>query len=170
MLVSGVTHTCDAFVLREVGRLCNYNKAMVDRAQFALRAHLRNGSDQEDERLVRMYTLSERFNIVSVRALEFITANHLDGVSDAYCHKLLEKIDLMLVHKPFPTKDIHDGFGSSPDNVWYVQAHYNQVCADLYMSTWLERVMHELTGVKREFLTPDPKVYQQILQADYALC
>lgn len=170
-LAAHVTHSTDSFVLREVGRRTNYDMMTVLAAKHALECSLMYGDENvPSDDLQRLVSLAERHNCVSVRAIDYIELGHLQGVPEWYVKELIAILHKMLSHAPFETRDIHDGYGSLANNTWYVQGHYNHVCAQLYKSTWLYNTIADLTGVQHPAPQWKQSIYDQVMNATYALC
>lgn len=172
MLAARVTHSYDAYVLREVNARCDYNKEQFILAKDAIKAYVRGESQTgTDINLKRLERLSDKFKQVSIKGVDHIQRGFLHGISKTYLLRLLDLINKSIEYKSTKLKLIHDGFGALPSGVNGLKTHYNNVCVDSYMSDWLMVIIEQLTGQDyRKFIEPPkPEVAKQIANNKYAI-
>lgn len=175
-LGANVTHSMDAFVVREIGARCHYNTVHITRVVNRLEAQLQmtdiESGERSDLELHKLQALWERYNFLSVAALDVISTKHnnLGSLSTEYLTALLEKAKWLLEYPSFQLFTIHDEFKCSPNHVERMRKVYNSIIAELYKSPWLFCVIEDLTGQSYEWSDPiDEDIYQQLLNAEYAI-
>lgn len=166
-LSANVTHSFDAYMLRELHRRCNFNPAMIDGAINTIIKH----DTKPNPELERMEKLSNRFNQVSVRAAEFLYKNGSVGnCSDKYLLRLEKQ--LRRLKDPFEVMSIHDEFMCLPNHMNQMKATYNRLLAEAYKSNWLVETVCELREDKEVLKyvgNYDPTVFKEILHAPYTI-
>ena len=170
-LPANITHLADGYVVRELGRRCNYDMAQIQQCIDAIKQEQFTKSTQSCPKLIDLYQLSKRSNIVSVVAAEHIQVGQLANVSNEYLNVLLELFYDMLLNPPYPIRAVHDEYACYPDNMNNTRYWYNRIMSEFYESTWLIDIVQDLTGVSyHSQLDPiDPEITKQIRQATYAL-
>lgn len=169
-LPANVIHSYDAFVVREVTGRCAWSTKVVD-GIAAIKHHLKHGSLNREPKLLALEKLSEEFNFVSIQGYEFIQRDCLDGLSVSYLEKLLALGMSVIKYPSFDIRAVHDELACHANHVGYMQSMYNQVLAESYASSWLEKVLLKLTSVdfKNVFPTPSKEIFKAIQIAQYAL-
>lgn len=168
-LPANVIHSYDGFVVREVTGRCAWSTKVVD-GIAAIKHHLKNGS-KHTSKLKALEKLSEEFNFVSIQGYEFIQRDCLKGLSERYLRRLLNLGMEVIRYPSFDIRAVHDELACHANHVGYMQSMYNQVLAESYESTWLEKVLLKLTSVdfSKTFPTPQKEVTIMIQSAEYAL-
>lgn len=172
---ANVTHSWDAYVLRELDARCNHNKDTLRKAITAIELHLTTEPSEHDANpeLVRISELGLRFNAISIHGIEFVKRNCLNGVDEEYLKRLRILAQTVLDLPSFHTKDVHDEFSCLPNYVNTMKYHYNCLLAESYASTWLFDVIEDLSGISyhdkmtRRF---KEEMLDEIMDNDYSLC
>ena len=179
-LPANVTHSVDAYVLRSIHRRCNYDKDVVLRAMGFLLdeqdARLQGFAEQqprvqcEHDKLDYYLTQYERSGMPDVIILNHITtAYDAQYLSDALIAKLLEIIESMLAHKPFPVISVHDAFKCHPNHMNHLRQHYINIFAELAESNILSDILSQIHGCKGSFPKLSNDLAEKIRGSNYAL-
>ena len=178
--VANVVHSIDAYVLRSIHRRCNYDKDVVLCAMGFLLdeqdARLQGFAEQqprvqcEHDKLDYYLTQYERSGMADVIILNHITSCYeAQYLSDVLISKLLEIIESMLAHKPFPVISVHDEFKCHPNNMNYLRQHYINIFAELAESNILSDILSQIHGCKGSFPKLSNELAQKIRGSNYAL-
>lgn len=172
-LAARVTHSLDAFVLREIDARCDYNKTQLAMAKEAIETCL-NGETQLGTmtEVKRLETISKKFKMVSIRGAEEIKRGYLADIDHMYLRELLEIVNQTLNEdEPHQLKLIHDGFGSLPNHVNSTKTHYNNVLAEVYIGEWLPTVVKQLTGIDmlKDMEKPKADIIRKLRNNHYAI-
>lgn len=147
-LAARVTHSLDAYQLREVNARCDYNKEQMMEARDAIKAYLKGESQVGTMiEVKRLEGISKQFKMVSIKGAEEIKRGYLHGICKDYLMDLLLVIESVLKHEPNQLKLIHDGFGALPNHTNTLKTHYNNGLVDIYRGQWLFVVLSQLTGI-----------------------
>ena len=172
-LAARVTHSFDAYVLRETDARTDYNLHQMLVAKEALETYLAGetqiGTMTEVKRLER---LSKKFKMVSIRGAEEIKRGYLDGIDKMYARELLEIVNITLNEdEPAQLKLIHDGYGALPNHVNTCKTHYNNLLAETYIGEWLPKVVEQLTGINmlKDMEPPKAEIIRKLRNSKYAI-
>lgn len=175
-LVANVTHSGDAFLVREMKARCQHSPSKMARIVKQLEDYLRDPESQSKStpanlRLHKLAALSERHNFVSAAMFDHIEGSCLRHLGKTLLGKLLTLAKRMLERGAFYMITIHDAFKCSPMNAEAMRMTYNEIIAELYESPWLLNVVEDLTGVKYEWVEEcDDETRDAILDSDYMIC
>lgn len=169
-LAANCIHSMDAYVMREVTRMCS-----IDREYLARKyRHLGVGTaTPEMEKWVEMWNKN---HIVSLEMVGDITVG--SKIPLDMLQALTKKVQLVLSKPAVPMITVHDEFSTLPGNMDNVVQYYAYVLGDLYESTILLSIMEEL-GVNKNHLDTmralhtshyDPTMGDKIRSAKYAIC
>lgn len=161
-LGANITHSYDAYVLREIVRRCGITnaKALEILKQCDESCHC----IEEDALLERLERCTYETGIVSARwfyLLENYPVKLPEGIRNA-----LERIANTLSNKSFELIVIHDAFGCTANHVNALRKTANQVFADLYAGD-VAKYFGKKLGIKLSPNKFDKDVYQAILDSDY---
>lgn len=161
-LGANITHSYDAYVLREIVRRCGitYARALEILKQCDESCHC----IEEDALLERLERCTYETGIVSARwfyLLENYPVKLPEGIRNA-----LERIANTLSNKSFELIVIHDAFGCTANHVNALRKTANQVFADLYAGD-VAKYFGKKLGIKLSPNKFDKNVYQAILDSDY---
>lgn len=167
-LSANVTHSYDAYMLRELHRRCNYKPTEI---LGALNTIDRGNTDANPE-LERLEYLARKYNQISVRALEFLQKGTVGKCSDKYLSLLKSYLQNMLLTDPFEVMSIHDEFMCLPNHMTDMKLCYARLLQESYKSNWLSSVVKDLRKddhVDRYLETPEESIFNEILLAPYAI-
>lgn len=174
--IANVVHSVDAYVLRCMHRRCNYDADMVSKAAGYIDGELSGtgGVVIHDQAVnSKLFYYIEQYNrsgMADIVILPYIKNSH-----DASCleHKhleaLMEIIDTMLSHKPFPLVTVHDEFKCSPNNMNHLRQHYINIFAELADSNVLSDILSQLHGTPGTFPKLSTNLSSLIRGSNYAL-
>lgn len=157
-LVANITHSCDAFIVQEMGARCNYNKDEV----LAKKALIESVTGTD-------VVINDRTQFPSMDVLPMIDESNIRRYRVNYLAQLLEVIDRVLEYPPFPVLFNHDAFKCHANNVEVMRRNYNRINWDLYNSELLNSIFNQITGEILPVETHDPAVAELILESEYAL-
>ncbi len=166
-------HSIDGYIVREMGRRCNYDKEMrlnVMELCAATPTHTpfcgREGTKQA--KMTRtLLGHFQRTGMLSARILECIneeTIHLLDTAERDALWQLLESMP----KKPFKILSNHDCFRASPNYGNDMRRQYNQIMHEIAKSTLLEDIASQIVQTP----VSAPKIgdiSNDVLQANYAL-
>jgi hypothetical protein len=174
---ANVTHSMDAYVLREMHRRCNYDTDAVTQAMRAIEIELGARADGYDqayadiptkiEYYVDQYRRSTLASAVFLPWLSLATTKFLDL---EHLEALLTICKEMLKHKSFPLVTVHDEFKAHPNNVNWVRWHYKEILAEIADSNVLDDLLSQIHGVPGNFNKLSFNLGDQIRKSNYALC
>lgn len=161
-LGANITHSYDAYVLREIVRRCGitYAKALEILKQCDESCHC----IEEDALLERLERCSYETGIISARWFYLLENNPVKlpkGIRNA-----LERMANTLSSKSFELIVIHDAFGCTANHVNALRKTANQVFADLYAGD-VAKYFGKKLGIKLSPNKFDKAVYEAILDSDY---
>lgn len=157
-LAADITHSIDAYLLRELGRRCNYDVAQFTYVRDLLVSKGINSS-----------MITKRTKVSSLALVDQIDETTLGSFSDLQLAMLLEQVEQVLQYRPFETIFIHDEFKCSPVHMNTLRKHYNRILWELYHSTLIADIIKEATGVIVELEPVDDDVAALILESNYAI-
>ena len=151
--IANVTHSMDAFVLREMHRRCNYKPETLESAALAISAELgmrkRNLTHQVygTDQTTYYRDQWDRCGIATAAILPYLNADSV-SLLDTDHLKALDRIAMgMLQSNPFPLITIHDEFKAHPNNINQVRYHYKEILADIADGNAAEDILNQIHGV-----------------------
>jgi hypothetical protein len=140
-VAANITHACDAFIVREVTRRCNYDRKHLKNVFKWLENNL--GSTIERTSLMEM--TCEQHGFISLRAADFIREEKdVAQFSSSFRECLLDLVTQVLDYPPFPVLTIHDEFKCHPNHVNRMRRHYQFVLAEMADSCMAEQIISEV--------------------------
>lgn len=170
-LSANITHSYDAYILRELNRRCNYNTKHIQWCMSLLkRSDIKSKQAEEDT----IYDLEKRFydfNQKSAVAFEYLTEANVGNLTDDFRAELLFLAEDMLKHEPFEISNIHDEFKTLPKNVCRMKEVYNILLVETYFSNWWVETIASLSGSDFSLLLAEPTnaIEEQMLKAPYSI-
>lgn len=169
-LAANCIHSMDAYVMREVTRMCSIDRNYLERKY----RHLGVGTaTPEMERWVNMW---EKNHIVSLEMVGDITVG--SRIPKDMLIALTKKVTLVLGKPAMPMITVHDEFSTLPGNMDNVVEYYAYVLGDLYDSSIILTILEEL-GVSERYISTmrtirddcySEAMLQQIRSSKYAIC
>lgn len=179
--VANLTHSVDAYILREMVRRCNYDLNHVQYVDECVESKIIHRSmygqptqldvDEFMTKEVAYYIAQyERSTVVSTVILPHLDQATVTCLSAQHLKALAGIVTKMLEHKPFPLVTVHDEFRSHANNVNQVRWHYREIMAEIAESEVLDDLLSQLHGVPGSFQKLSFNLADQIRKSEYALC
>lgn len=179
--VANVVHSVDAYVLRCIHRRCNYDSKVVLDAHrhiyhaLNFRGMMRCGHTQamnpadRNQKVQHYIGLWQRSGMADVVILPYIDEDSVKEIPTKLLQALLEIIDSMLDHNPFPVITIHDEFKCHPNNMNHLRQHYINVFAEIADSSILSDILSQIHGTQGIFPKLSTNLSTLIRGSNYAL-
>lgn len=173
---ANVTHSVDAYVLREMHRRCNHDREAIQAAATAIEIELINRSLGQQPvagakgKLQYYIDQYDRSTLASAVILPYLTQETTQHLSTAHLQTLMEIADGMLQHNPFELVTIHDEFKAHANNVNWVRWHYAEILAEIAASNLLDDILSQLHGTPGNFPKLSSNLPALIKQSNYGLC
>jgi hypothetical protein len=174
---ANVTHSMDAYVLREMHRRCNYDRSVWLTAAAAVFDELEARKEDREPRVgVRTgkieYYINQynRSGLASAVIIPFLNPNTVKCMEKDHLDAVLNIIQESLKHKSFPLVTVHDEFKAHPNNVNWVRWHYKEILAEIADSNVLDDLLSQIHGVPGNFNKLSFNLGDQIRKSNYALC
>lgn len=174
---ANVTHSMDAYVLREMHRRCNYDREVVNRASVLIDTELavRSMGVTRDERIpdgkagyyVQQYLRSTHASAV---ILPHLNADNVQVLSQDHLEALQHMCNGMLQYRPFPLVTVHDEFKAHANNINWVRWQYREILAEIADSNVLEDLLGQIHGCPISINKLSFNLADLIRQSNYALC
>jgi hypothetical protein len=163
---ANITHSVDGFIVRELGRRCDYDPAKVQRVQALINegpscAEVR---DEDNEVVLELWDHYRKSGYLSARILGHLNEQNIGWVDTDPLQDLLDS----LPKKPFKVIPIHDCFRVHPNYGDDIRKQYNLQLSLIARSDMLSYLLTQLLGkqvpVHKQYYMAD-----EVLRADYAL-
>ena len=179
-LVANCVHSCDAFVLREMHRRCNYEPLVLFFAHEAIQQeldlrgqHITSNIPVDDGCSLKLKYYIELFEATkqpTAAILPFIQDGHdTQYLSDDHLKKLIRIVEQMNAHKAFPLVTIHDEFRAHANNCNHVRMHYASILAELSESQILNSIFSQIYGMEVKYQKLSENLGDAIRNGAYAL-
>lgn len=160
-------HGCDAFLVREVVRRCNYDEIRLLLVQSILKSY---ATQMGNGTLTYMEDLANKHGFLSLRAVEFIDLDNVLDYSHDYRRELIALIDEVLSKPRFDVVTIHDAYKSHAKYMNYLRECYMTVLAELADSTVGQQIIREIRNDPSYVLKKlSDTLGDQIVKGDYWL-
>lgn len=154
-LPANITHSFDAYIVRELTARCYYNEKLFNAALKEINAVLdgtRNYAAinaKPNKEMMRLTALANKFKMVSVEIIESFKGCHTFAGVDTWILEALKLIiEKCLKHPPFPVRTIHDEFQALPNNINQMKQTYNDLLVEGYAGDWLVEVIKDVCNVE----------------------
>jgi hypothetical protein len=177
-LAANVTHSIDAYVLRNMHRRCNYDHVVVRAADVAIIETLafRNvhgilaRSVTPGTKIAYYLEQWERSGMADPVILPYLTSDNCDELPTELLEALARITVGMLQYKPFPIVAIHDEFKCHANNVNWMRWQYKEILADLAESHILTDILSQIYGVPGRWTKLSKNLGAKIRNSNYAIC
>ncbi len=175
--VANLTHSMDAYVLREMHRRCNYDGATMEHVAAVIEMELierslgypRDGLCLDDK--VSYYRDQyTRSSLASAVILPYLDSENVQCLTKKHLEALAVIVNGMLEHKSFELVTVHDEFKSLCGNVNQVRWHYKEILATIADSNVLDDLMSQLHGTPGVFPKINYQLGDLIRGSNYGLC
>lgn len=174
--IANITHSIDAYVLRNMERRCNYDHKEVIRVLALLETlpefyNMSGGPIQglADDALTGAYERFEKAGIVDTSILPLITETNVITLPEVVATKLKNLLEILLEHKPFEIITVHDEFRALPGNLNQLRFHYKEILADLADSTIVADILSQLYMQEITYTKHSENLSTFIRNSNYAL-
>jgi hypothetical protein len=166
-LGANTIHSLDGMIVREMSRRCSYNAAKVAKVKdIALRDFAICMVENENTDMVRtLWSHYEATGYLSARILDYIEEYNIDLIDVGVLMELINS----LPDEPFQIMSIHDCFRCLPKYANDMRKQYNLQLALISRSEILSVMMSQVLGRKVQLGKVNPNMYDDILEAEYAL-
>ncbi|AGF88137.1 RNA polymerase [Salmonella phage FSL SP-058] len=171
-LAANTIHSVDGMVVREMNRRANYDAVKVQRVYELLTGLNTKGIvnyTTDDSKLQRALELAEKHKFVSAVLIEFIDHKNIHMVPLWIKNQLIEIIEKMLAHKPYPIVAIHDCFKCHPLYMNNVRQNYIDIFAQIADSTMLQAIASQISGKRIPVAKLSNNLSTLIRQSNYML-
>lgn len=143
-LSANLTHSVDAFVVREMVRRCNYNVEDVVRVKAALISLVESSVKAPNNKTMvnTLWGLYRKTGYLSSRILEYLDHSNLHLVDEVCIWDLLDS----LPEKPFELLCVHDCFRCLPQYGNELRMQYEHQMVLLAESDLLSHIMSAIAG------------------------
>ena len=163
---ANLTHSIDGLFVREMGRRCSYDPAVLADVKTSLHVGRGYGSNRhKDKMLTRLWANYKASNWLSARIFDYIDRENVDIVDR---QKVFGLIDTM-PKKPFSVLSNHDCFRVHPNNGNDLRLQYNRQLAELNESNMLNFLCSQILGVEVNTQKMAHLNSAEILAANYSL-
>jgi hypothetical protein len=172
---ANVTHSMDAYVLREMHRRCNYDREVMEMASHLIEMEMINRQLQGQQaqgqagRLEYYIQQYRRSSLASAVILPHLDGDNVHYLDDAHLEALASIVNNMLQYQPFPLVTVHDEFKAHPNNVNWVRWNYREILAEIADSTVLDDILGQIHGFPGSFSKLSFNLSDLIRQSNYAL-
>lgn len=174
---ANVTHSMDAYVLREMHRRCNHDREVVEQARaFIQMEMIARTMDEGRAAYAETNAKTEyyreqyaRSSLASAVILPHLTEDSVAFLDQAHLEVLAEICEGMLQHRPFPLVTVHDEFKAHANNVNWVRWHYREILAEIADSNVLDDILSQIHGEPGTFNKLSFNLGDQIRKSNYAL-
>lgn len=154
---ANVTHSLDSYVVREMIRRGNHNKAeLLHALEFAQGCRV-----------------TDRTEIVSIVEVDKIMRGQVKHLTDNKLGLLNEVIESVIDNPVFPVTTIHDAFKTYPQFGNELRQNYINIFAELAHSNVLQGILREITGrhtATYHKRTDGTELAELIRNSNYAIC
>lgn len=179
-LVANVTHSLDAYLLREMELRCNYDSKTVRNALYELQYEqdMRNKSIRQEQDLSEANNLAQQLIAVwggcempAARLLNHLEADDVQYMSDKHLTQMISLAEQIVAREPFEIVTVHDEFKCHPNSCNWMRLTYAQIMADLARARVLEDIYEQITGLTPfyEQQMDGNELAEMILESNYAL-
>lgn len=163
---ANVTHSIDGLIVREMGRRCSYDPAIIPDVKTSIYIGKGRGSNRhKDKMLTKLWNLYLQCNWLSARIFDYIDRENIDLVDRT---KVTELINTLPV-KPFSLLTNHDCFRVHPNYAGEMRIQYNRQLAELNESHMLNFLCSQILGTPVNVDKMAMLNSSDILSANYAL-
>lgn len=163
---ANVTHSVDAYVLREITARCDYDPDIIERARYALTNPAKE-CRQPNGIIKQFIEIFEKTNMVSLAIAEYLSDVNTYMLPTRMRKALIALIQDVQQYRPFHIATTHDCFRAHPNHMHRVTYWYNQLLGEILNGTLLQSIVDELTG--GTMIAPvnqlDAKTHTEFLQA-----
>jgi hypothetical protein len=179
-LVANVTHSLDAYLLREMELRCNYNLVAVKNALYELQYEqdMRAKGIRAEVDLTEATNMAQQLIAVwggcempAARLFSYLTCDDVQYMADKHIAQMIHLASQVLARVPFEIVTVHDEFKCHANDCNWMRLTYAQIMADLARARVLEDIYEQITGVTPTYdgQHDADELAALILESNYAL-
>lgn len=174
--VANVIHSIDAYILRCLIRLCNYDRQLITYVNSVVELELLsrtfNGAAaviERDAKLDYYVTQYQRSQMPDITIAQHLTEFNVGQLDTTHLQQLRSLMESMLVYQPFEIVSIHDEFQCHANNMNHLRQQYINVFALLAESEILSDILGQLHNCTGKYPKRSKNLGQKIRQSNYML-
>lgn len=174
--VANMTHSVDAYILREMHRRCNYNREVAEEVASVIEIEMIKRSMgapamqcPEDNQLWYYIQQYERSTVATIVIMPYLTEGNTCYLTSQHLEALATIVNGMLEYKPFPLVTVHDEFKAHANNINSVRWQYKEILAEIADSNVLDDLLSQINGTPGTFNKLSFNLGDQIRKSNYAL-
>jgi len=178
--VANVTHSMDAWVLRNMHRRCNYDPKVVAYVDQCIEAEMIQRSiygqpkaadvaEFMDEKIAYYIEQFNRSTLADPVIFPHLDQANVTCLSQKHLEALAVIVTSMVKHKPFELVTVHDEFKAHPNNLNHVRQHYIDIMAEIAESNVLDDLLSQVYGEPGHFDKLSTNLGSIIRGSNYAL-
>jgi len=169
-LPADIIQSIDGFVVREMGRRCNFDRDYLLEKRSILQGIL---ADNNTEPLAwgESYFLQceAKHNFTSLVGVDYFHRDDMDCYTPEDCYKILNLVNRTLSRPSFELVMIHDNFKCHPNYMDYVRQNYIDIFVELAESTVLDAILTKIKGIPTHVKKLSDNLGELIRDSEYAL-
>jgi chloramphenicol O-acetyltransferase len=161
-------HSIDGLVVRELGRRCDYDPALISYVKQILVSPSGNQAEEDNISLLMVKTLwthYEKSGFLSARILDYIHSDTVHAVDVSVIQELLDS----LPKRPFKVLTVHDCMRCLPHYGNDIRLQYNNLLMLIAKSDMLSFILTQITGQVVTYKKLDPDLWKDIMESNYSL-
>ena len=163
---ANVTHSIDGYIVREMGRRCSYDPAVIADVKQALHTGGGYGTNRpKDKMLYQLLLHAKASGVLSARIFDYIDCENVGLVDRKRVFALIDT----LPKKPFSLLMNHDCFRVHPNYAGEMRLQYNRQLMELSEGEPLNFLASQILGVEVKTKKLAQLNSADILAANYAL-
>lgn len=176
--VANTTHSIDAYVLRCLIRLCNYDRQLIEYVSSIVnievleRAFNPEPAPLIEDRDAKLDYYIEQYNrskMPDITIAQHLTEFNIGQMSTAHLLELRVLMDSMLVYQPFEICSVHDEYQCHANNMNHLRQQYINVFAMLADSEILADILGQLHGCTGKYPKRSQNLAAKIRGSNYML-
>lgn len=168
-LGANITHSCDAYIVREIVRRCSYDPEQIMKVKMALCSFSEPSEEMDQDKAAMVQCLwnhYEETGMLSARIFDYIDEDTVSFVKDrGAVFRLIYSLPLT----PFQVLTIHDCFRILPGYGNDLRQQYNNMLSELARGNLLNNILSQLLDRPISIEKIDPNMWVEVLHANYAL-
>lgn len=160
-LAADITHSCDAYLVREINRRCNFDRNQLVKVLGLLK--------EVEEIKGSPLVVTDRTTMLSLVEVDLITEDTLGEYSFNQLAQLKEQIETSLKFGSFEVVTIHDEFKCHANHMNKLRKHYNIILWEMYHGNLMSDIVEEISGHRLNMLPFEQNVANTILDNNYAI-
>ena len=168
-LGANLVHSVDGLIAREITRRSTVDRTTI--SAIAYESFERNHAGlnrQKDDDLLQYLYHYRASGFMTTRIFEVLD-EHNGGIMTLEEQAVLKDIIDSMPPKPFNVLIVHDCFRVLPNHANAIRKMYNRLLMELAKSEMLSFLMTQIVGRLITITKPDPELWTEIMDANYAL-